>query len=65
MKSREELYRKVDELLALQTAYLRWSFETMGFSQQQIEDEINFFMLRKAHYLKCADETFEKQFVSP
>ena len=65
MRSREELHRKVDELLVLQTDYLRSRFKAMDFSQEQIEDEIGFFMLRKAHYLKVADETFEKQLVSP
>jgi hypothetical protein len=56
-RTREEFYRKVDELLKMQADYLTRSFKLMGFSQQQIDDEINFFMLRKAHYRKVADET--------
>jgi len=59
-KTREELYRKVDELLRMQVESLKRRFSLMGFSQQQIDDEISFFMLRKAHYLKVADETLAR-----
>lgn len=57
-KTREELQKKVDDLLALQTDYLRKSLRIMGFTEEEIGSEVSFFMLRKAHYLKVAEEKF-------